>query len=903
MPPPRTRHFLLRTASFLAGVLLLQQLGSGSRDAVRCVERRRVLEALGRLEWGVLGRPHDLDAWMPDLRALLEQDVPASRSSAPALAVRSSAAVGGSAAACSGTAGRWDQLAGACQCPLGRDGDVCQRVSPQQCNDDRATCNGTKRNVQDLIAGVDRPNCYERTLMSSRCAGECDLSQNRCVCGPRSRYPERHMKGCEFEGLEQLTPWERGGSLAKGIKQGWDGFSRVRPWELWGAPNATPPWFERKVGGAALAALWRAATPDEAERQRKAAGLAWCDRPPDKKAQRDARALGLVNCRCYENREGAGCAQPVASWCPNQCNGRGECLSGFCRCRHGWSGVDCSVPLVPAVPASSSTSASASASTSTSASSSASASTSASASASASASTSATAQRAEAHAQPRLRPSIYVYELPSRFNVRLMEGRTHSGDCVFRRYEGGAANATTWLPAAFGLEVAVHELLLASRHRTLDPETADFFFVPVYGGCYISRYFRPTPDHNLFTDEAAPWLPAPVLGTRFYRAAIAWVRGSFPFWARRGGADHLLAFPHDEGACVAPLEARRAIKLTSWGREERAPPNSSTVMPEHSWHHGPFVKEMYASLRCFDPDVDVLMPVFTAVTSLAQARALQPPQQQPAATPAAAAPATATTLPASPLARPLSNASLPAGAPPPPLPAAEGRRGWLVHFRGQVHATSSSSPRGYRNYSFGIRQQAFALLGGREKEGLLVAEGHSARYVEEVRNATYCLVMPGNGWGHVEVPVMLGCIPVVVGDGIRVPWEGTLDLAAFGLRVPRAQLASLPQILRAIPEARVRRLQRGLARVWERFTYSSLALAERSRRCGSPGWTARDDGCLPTPALGASRGFLGDARLTGRDAVETLMHVLRAKLVKREQAERAEHQRRQGGEATVRDAC
>ena len=845
-------------------MLILQQLlGSSSHDAlvVRCVERRRVLEALGRLEWGVLARPHDLDSWMPELRALLEQDVPSGRSSAPALAVRSSAAVGGFASTCSGTAGRWDQLAGVCQCPIGRDGVSCQRVSPQQCNDDRATCNGTRKNVQNLVAGVDRPNCYERTLMSSRCAGECDLTQNRCVCGPRSRYPGRHMKGCEFEGLEQLTPWERGGSLAKGIKQGWDGFARVRPWELWGAPNATPPWFERKVGRAALAALWRAATPDEAERQRKAAGLAWCDRPPDKKAQRDARALGLVNCRCYENREGAGCGQPVASWCPNQCGGRGECLSGFCRCNHGWSGVDCSVPLVPTLRWDAALAA---------------------------------AQHASAHAPPRLRPSIYVYELPSQFNVRLMEGRTHAGDCVFRRYEGGAANMTAWLPAAFGLEVAVHELLLASPHRTLDPETADFFFVPVYGGCYISRYFRPTPNHNLFTTEDAPWLPAPVLGTRFYRAAIEWVREHFPFWARRGGADHMLAFPHDEGACIAPLEARDAIKLTSWGREERTPSNSSTIMPEHSWHHAGFVKEMYASVRCFDPEVDVLMPVFTAVTSLAQARALHLPRQ-PASTPAA----TRTAAAAAPPPRPLSNASLPADAPPPPLPATEGRRGWLVHFRGQVHATSSSSPKGYANYSFGIRQQAFALLSGREAEGLLVAEGHSATYIDEVRNSTFCLVMPGNGWGHVEVPVMLGCIPVIVGDGIRVPWEGTLDLAAFGLRVPRVQLGSLPQILRAIPEERVRRLQRGLARVWERFSYSSLALAERSRRCGAPGWTARGEGCLPTPRLGVRSAFLGDARLTGRDAVETLMHVLRAKLVKREQAEGAE-QRRQ---ATVREAC
>ena len=106
--------------------------------------------------------------------------------------------------------------------------------------------------------------------------------------------------------------------------------------------------------------------------------------------------------------------------------------------------------------------------------------------------------------------------------------------------------------------------------------------------------------------------------------------------------------------------------------------------------------------------------------------------------------------------------------------------------------------------------------------------------MQELRNATFCAVFPGNGWGHLEAPIIMGCIPVVVQDEILVPWENVLDFGSFGLRIPRAQLPRLPQILRAIPEERVRQLQRGLVAVWERFTYSSVARAAASRRRCAP---------------------------------------------------------------------
>lgn len=45
-------------------------------------------------------------------------------------------------------------------------------------------------------------------------------------------------------------------------------------------------------------------------------------------------------------------------------------------------------------------------------------------------------------------------------------------------------NVSTLGSFSYGIETAFHELLAQSHHRTLDPEEADFFYAPVYAGCY-----------------------------------------------------------------------------------------------------------------------------------------------------------------------------------------------------------------------------------------------------------------------------------------------------------------------------------------------------------------------------------------------------------------------------------
>ncbi len=426
----------------------------GSQVAASDDHHSPAFAGLGRLEWRPLAPPHDLPLWLPALREVLARDHAELSQQTGALAVRRVASsTEGVATACFGR-GRFDQMLGACLCRSGYGGDRCERIVPERCNDDREKCVSGKitRWIGSATTGSvgQAPSCLEWTRVLSRCSAQCDVTKNRCarwpptadpptvtaplsvcaaacprrrcVCGERSRYPERHMKMCEMRGIERLTPWR---------SSGWARFEVLQPWHLWAQANHTPPWFEEKIGREKLAALW--ATPAALAATAEERSLAWCDRDPGPATWQRARKLKLSSCRCYDGMGGRACHLNWLAFCVNQCSGRGECQSGFCLCQPGWSGVDCSIPLVPPAPPPSVWSVW-------------------TRSGGASGGSSwlldwepQQLQR-RARALPPLRPSVYVYELPGEFNTKLLETRFKRDDCTYRRYVD--QNATKWAGCA-----------------------------------------------------------------------------------------------------------------------------------------------------------------------------------------------------------------------------------------------------------------------------------------------------------------------------------------------------------------------------------------------------------------------------------------------------------------------
>lgn len=113
------------------------------------------------------------------------------------------------------------------------------------------------------------------------------------------------------------------------------------------------------------------------------------------------------------------------------------------------------------------------------------------------------------------RLKVYVYELPSKYNKKILQKDPRC------------------LNHMFAAEIFMHRFLLSSPVRTLNPEEADWFYTPIYTTCDL------TPNG----------LPLPFKSPRMMRSAIQLISSNWPHWNRTEGADHFFVVPHDFGAC------------------------------------------------------------------------------------------------------------------------------------------------------------------------------------------------------------------------------------------------------------------------------------------------------------------------------------------------------------------
>ncbi|KAL0339629.1 UNVERIFIED_CONTAM: putative glucuronoxylan glucuronosyltransferase F8H [Sesamum radiatum] len=559
----------------------------------------------------------------------------------------------------------------------------------------------------------------------SICPAYCDTSRAMCFCGEGTKYPNRPVP--ESCGFKINSPSEPG------------------------APRMTD---------------WAVADQDIFTTNGSKPG--WCNVDPAEAYSSKVHIKEECDCK-YDGLWGRFCEDPVLSVCINQCSGHGLCHGGFCRCENGWYGVDCSIPSVlssitewpkwlrPAhidIPDDARL----------------------------------TGNLVNLNAVvKKKRPLIYVYDLPPDFNSLLLEGRHFKFECVNRIYDG--RNATLWTDQLYGAQMAIYESILASPHRTLNGDEADFFFVPVLDSCIITRaddapHLSMKDHHGLrssFTLE-------------FYKKAYEHIMLQYPYWNQSSGKDHIWFFSWDEGACYAPKEIWNSMMLIHWGNTNSKHNHSTTAYWGDNWNT--ISPDRRGNHPCFDPEKDLVLPAWKV------------PDER--------------SVTAELWARPRE------------------RRKTLFYFNGNL-GPAYEHGRPEATYSMGIRQKVAeefgsvpnkeGKLGKQHAEDVVVTPIRAVDYHEELASSIFCGVMPGDGWsGRMEDSILQGCIPVVIQDGIYLPYENVLDYDSFAVRIREDEIPNLINILRSINETEVESKLANVRNIWQRFLYRDSIMLEAERQ-------------------------------------------------------------------------
>lgn len=494
----------------------------------------------------------------------------------------------------------------------------------------------------------------------------------------------------------------------------------------------------------------------------------WCNVDPAEAYASKVQFKEECDCK-YDGLLGQFCEVPVLSTCLNQCSGRGHCRGGFCQCDSGWYGTDCSIPSVIL------------------------------------------SLRGwprwlrpaqvdvpdNAHLNGSLihlsavvkkkRPLIYVYDLPSEFNSLLFEGRHFKFECVNRIYDD--KNATFWTDQLYGAQVALYESLLASPYRTLNGEEADFFFVPVLDSCIITR----ADDSPHFNMQKHMGLRS-FLTLDLYKKAYDHIFEQYPYWNHSSGRDHIWFFSWDEGACYAPKEIWNSMMLVHWGNTNSKYNHSTTAYWADNWDRIP--SDRRGDHPCFDPDKDLVLPAWKRPDVNALSSKLW--------------------------ARPRET------------------RKTLFYFNGNL-GPAYADGRPEATYSMGIRQKLAeefgsspnkkGKLGKQHAEDVIVTPVRSGNYHEDLASSIFCGVFPGDGWsGRMEDSVLHGCIPVIIQDGIFLPYENVLNYESFAVRLREDEIPNLINILRGFNETEIEFKLANVKKIWQRFLYRDSILLEAERQ-------------------------------------------------------------------------
>ncbi|KAG9131789.1 hypothetical protein Leryth_009526 [Lithospermum erythrorhizon] len=229
--------------------------------------------------------------------------------------------------------------------------------------------------------------------------------------------------------------------------------------------------------------------------------------------------------------------------------------------------------------------------------------------------------------------------------------------------------------------------------------------------------------------------------------AVEIISSEFGFWNWSNGADHIFVASHDYGACFHAMEDRaKADGIPEFMK------NSIILQTFGVKHYHP----------CQDVE-NVVVPPYIPPESVRR------------------------TLEKSPI---------------------DGRRDIFAFFRGkmEVHPKNISG----RFYSKKVRTVIWEKYGGDRR--FYLKRKRFAGYQSEIVRSKFCLCPLGWApWSpRLVESVVLGCVPVIIADGIRLPFSSTVPWAEISLTVAERDVDKLGPILEHVMRTNLTSIQRKL---------------------------------------------------------------------------------------------
>ncbi|KAF5187246.1 Exostosin-like, partial [Thalictrum thalictroides] len=162
---------------------------------------------------------------------------------------------------------------------------------------------------------------------------------------------------------------------------------------------------------------------------------------------------------------------------------------------------------------------------------------------------------------------------------------------------------------------------------------------------------------------------------------------------------------------------------------------------------------------------------------------------------------------------------------------ANGKRDIFVFFRGkmEVHPKNISG----QFYSRKVRSTIWHKF-SRNRKFYLKRERYDG-YQSEIRRSVFCLCPLGWApWSpRIVESVALGCVPVIIADGIKLPYSETIQWSKISITVAEKDVSKLGKILKHVASTNLTTIQKNL---WDPFNRRALLYNENEIKEGDATW-------------------------------------------------------------------